>query len=159
MTIVIYTRRNVGLYAVSYFKAKGFRVKVISDDHWVQRLAFDLGAEEVWFDTVGEFDLFLCVHGTVILSEEYLSKGLFVNVHPCIKYKGKNPIARYIKNKDALATIDAHYMTPEVDAGDIVASIPFATGEVGSYAEFYNQAVPFYFILFGKILEELNLNP
>lgn len=157
--VILYGNRNTGIYALTYLKAKGFDVKIISDDQWVIKIAKLLEVDIIDFEEVEGFDLFLCVHGVKILSKEFLQKGLCVNVHPGLKYKGKDPISRYIINQDEDATVDSHHMIEQVDEGEIIASVPFHTGEVNSYAEFYNQAVPFYHLLFELTLEKLNIKP
>lgn len=157
--IVLYTRRNVGLYALSYLKAKGFEVKIVTDDHWVRDLADYYWVEEVTMETMGDFDLLLSVHWHKIIPKEYLSKGVCVNIHPCIKYKGKDPIRRYIENKDMTGTIDSHYMIEKPDEGELICSLSFMTGEVKNYADFYNQVVPMYFSIFELTLEKLNIKP
>jgi folate-dependent phosphoribosylglycinamide formyltransferase PurN len=157
MKIVLYTRRNVGLYALSYLIAKGHTVKVITDDYFVHKLAGYLKCELVDLDSMGEFDFFICVHGDKIIGEKYLQEGKFINIHPCLsKYKGHNPIKRFIQNKDIYASVDAHYMTNVVDEGEIICSVPFATGEIKSHAEFYNVGVPFYYICFEKVIEKIS---
>ena len=146
-TIVLYTRRNVGLYALSYLIAKGYKVKVITDDEDVKWMAKVYNCEEVTFDTMGvDFSLFLCVHGNRILKKEYLQEGRMVNVHPMLeKYKGKNPISRYITHGDLEGSVSSHFMTEIVDEGEIIHTERFYTGKVDEYSQFYNLAVPFYF--------------
>lgn len=160
-TVILYGNRNVCIYALTYLMAKGFVVKLISKDHWVLKVAESLGVDIVEFDEVESFDLFLCVHGATILKKNFLEKGVCVNVHPCLSlgYRGKDPIARYIKNKNEIATVDAHIMTEIVDEGEVVSSVKFATGQVAGYSEFYNQAVPFYFLTFNNILQKLKIYP
>ncbi len=154
--IVLYTRRNTGLYALSYLMAKGFKVKVITDDYFVHKLAVYLGCELVDLSNMGEFDFFLCVHGDKVIGEQYLEDKKFINIHPCLgKYKGHNPIKRFIQNKDTYASVDAHYMTNVVDEGEVICSVQFATGEIKNHAEFYNVAVPFYYICFENIIEKI----
>lgn len=160
MKIVLYTRRNVGLYALSYLVAKGFKVKVITDDIWVRQLGIFFKVEEVGLDSMGEFDVFVSVHGKKIVPMKYLEGKIAFNCHPCLgQYKGRDPIKRYLQNKDILATVDSHFMTSEPDMGEVIVSVPFATGEISTYAEFYNEAVPFYFTLFERTLNKLNIKP
>ena len=160
-TIILYTRRNVGLYALSYLKAKGYNVKVLTDDHWVSRMAKWLDVEEVTIGSMGEYDYFFSVHGVEFIPMEYLKEGKSINFHPCLSigYKGHNPIKRYIKDKQVHATIDAHYMTNEIDEGEIIDTVSFATGRVRGYAEFYNIAVPMYYLCFEQVLLKLNIKP
>jgi len=155
-TIVLYARRNVGMYCLSHLVALGYKVKVITDDTNVGWLAEEYGCEQVTLDTMGEFDLFVCVHGNKIIPKQYLVEGKFVNVHPCLsKYVGKNPIAKYLENGDTAGTVESHYMTEEVDAGEKITSFWFYTGEIKSYAEFYNIALPHYYKCLNKTLQQV----
>jgi len=155
-TIILYGRRNTGLLALSYLKARGFNVKVISDDKTILWLAESLGCDIVDFNSMGEFDLFLCVHGNRILPKEILQKRKMVNVHPCLGlYKGANPIKKYIKNKDTKASVESHWMIEEVDAGEVIHQEFFETGIIHSYAEFYNQCIDKYFKCIDRTLKKV----
>lgn len=152
--IVLYTRRNVGVYSLSFLASLGYEVKVITDDENVKWLADVLHCEQVTFDTMGEFDLFLCVHGNKIIDEKYLVEGKMVNVHPCLyKYKGHNPIKRYILNKDNHGTVESQYLIEEVDGGDVIHREDFYTGKCGNFADFYNVALPYYFKCIDRTLK------
>jgi methionyl-tRNA formyltransferase len=146
-TVVLYTRRNVGLVALSLLVAKGYKVKVISDDDHVLWMAEEFGckiAED--FDTMGEFDIFLSVHGWRIVPMKYLKEKIAINVHPCLsKYKGKNPIERYISNEDVVGSVESHIMEAKPDEGKVIHSDYFPTGVCRTYQDFYNFAMPFYF--------------
>lgn len=162
MTIILYTRRNVGLYALSYLKAKGLFVKVVTDDLEVFKMAGKLNCEVVSLADAlfSLYDYFFCVHGNQVIPKDAIKKYQMVNFHPCLtQYKGANPIKRYIENKDRYATVGCHYITEEVDVGEIVHQEFFITPEVKSYAEFYNIAVPYYFKCFDAVLEKLNIKP
>lgn len=153
MKIVYYGRRNTGMVVLAYLKAQGHDIKVMSDDAWILDLAKMFDCPIVTLDTMGEFDLFICVHGTKIIDKKYLVEGKFINIHPCLfKYKGHNPVKRYIENKDRLASVESHWMVEEVDAGDVIHSEYFETPEITSYAEFYNIALPYYFSCIHKTL-------
>lgn len=154
--IVLYTRRNVGMYSLSFLVSLGYEVKVITDDENVKWLAEVLHCERVTFDTMGEFGLFLCVHGNKIIDEKYLKLGKFVNVHPCLfKYKGHNPIKRYILNNDTEGSVESHWMTKDVDEGEIIYEVRFHVGVCKTYAEFYNEALRFYFLVIKKTLDSI----
>lgn len=146
---------------MSYLKARGFDVKLMTDDIYVKRVGEILGVRMTSFNkSWGDFDLFLCVHGNKIIPKEYLIEGKFVNIHPCLeKYKGHNPIERYVKNGDTLATVTSHFMTEVVDEGEIIYSNPFYTGKVSSHAEFYNAAVPYYYECIHHTLLKLKIEP
>lgn len=153
MKIVLYGRRNVALIALSYLSALGHTVKVVSDDGNVFWLAKRLGCDIVKLETMGDFDIFISVHGWQIVPMEYLEGKMAYNIHPCLfKYKGHNPIKRYIENKDTIGSVACHMMTEVVDEGELVYEYKFETGVVNSYAEYYNIATPFYYKILDKIL-------
>lgn len=117
-------------------------------------MAGSLDVEIVDFDTMGEFDIFLCVHGNKVIDKKYLTKGKMFNVHPCLyKYKGHNPIKRYILNEDEEGTVEVQYLIEEVDGGDVIHREVFHTGRVKDYASFYNIALPFYFKAIDRALK------
>jgi methionyl-tRNA formyltransferase len=154
MKIVLYTRRNVGLYCLSHLVALGHDVDVITDDKNVEWLANRYGCSRVIgmedINRIGKFELFLCIHGNKIINKDILINGWcnyadFVNIHPCLyKYKGHNPIKRYIIGKDTDATVESHYMTDVVDEGEVIHSENFTTPICSNYADFYNVALPYY---------------
>jgi methionyl-tRNA formyltransferase len=155
MKIVLYARRNMGLVVLSYLVAKGHEVKVISDDE-VAGLAQMLNCPVVNFDTMGEFDLFICCHGNKIIDKKYLNNK-FINIHPCLyKYKGHNPIKRYIESKDQSGSVESQWMVEEVDAGEIIHQEFFTTPVLTTYAEFYNIALPYYLRCIDKTLNEIS---
>jgi len=155
-TIILYTRRNVGLIALSYLKAKGYIVKVVSDDEYVLWLAKEWDCEIVTMETMGEYDILLSVHWHKIIPEKYL-KGICVNVHPLLhlgdRYKGHNPVRKFIESNETVGGISAHYMTEIPDEGEIIATETFVTGNINDYASFYNIAFPFYFKLLDRTLK------
>lgn len=158
MKVVLYGRRMPGLLAVYFLASQCYDVKVITDDVFIMEAANRFNFPVVELDTMGDFDVFLCVHGNRIVPMEYLQGKIAVNVHPCLSlgYKGHNPVKRYIANKNKVATIDAHIMEEKADEGEIIASETFRTGVVDSYASFYNIAPPYYISLFHKIFDKIN---
>lgn len=153
-TVVLLTRRNVGLCALSYLVAQGLVVKVISDDENVLWMADALGCEIVTLETMDDYDLLLSVHWHKIIPVKYLN-GICVNVHPCLEngYKGKNPVLRYIQNKNTDGSVSSHYMTEIVDEGEVIHTENFITGMVETYQQFYDAAVPSYFKLLDRTLK------
>jgi len=159
-TILLYTRRNVGLCALSYFVAAGFRVKVISDDDEVLALATNLRCEIVTQGTAGDWDWLFSVHWHKIIPEKHLKPNRGVNWHPLLhKYLGKDPVRRYMDNGDTMASLGSHIMTDVPDAGQKVDLIMFGLGAVSSYAEFYNAMLPIYYQSFRRTLDKLNIKP
>lgn len=155
-TVVLLTRRNVGLCALSYLVAQGLVVKVISDDNDVLWMAESLDCEIVTLETMGDYDLLLSVHWHKILPEKYL-KGICVNIHPLLhlgeKYKGYNPVRKFIESNETVGGVSAHYMTNIPDEGEIIATETFVTGKVNDYAGFYNIALTSYFKLLDRALK------
>lgn len=156
MRIVLFCRRNVGLYCLSHLVAKGYKVKVITDDENIRWLAGVYGCELVDLESMGEFDLAISVHWNKIISVKYFNGKPTFNVHPCLDlYRGKNPVKKYIENKNRISSITSHYMIEEVDAGAEIYSETFFTGVISTYQEFYDIALPFYFRVLDKTLEIL----
>ena len=156
-TIIFYGRTQVGSVVLSYLVAKGFKVKVIPEDQLIRNLCDYYNLEAVTLDTMGEFDLFICCHGKKIIDEKYLIPYKFVNMHSCLwKYKGKDPISRYIANKDTEASIEAHYLVKEVDAGEVITRVLFETPIVNSHGEYFNIAIPYYYQCIDEAFKKLN---
>lgn len=158
MRIVFYGRTQVGSVVLSYLVAKGHEVKVIPEDDLVRSLAKMYRLDEVTLDTMGEFDLFVCCHGEKIIKPEHLKLGRFINMHSCLwKYKGKDPISRYIKNGDTEASIESHYMVEEVDGGEVIERVLFTTPVVKTHGEYFNLALPHYYTCIDRTLKKLGV--
>ena len=160
--IILYGRRNTGMIALLYLKARGYNVVVADDSDWLVRaVASNLGVLVTNTDMelfTKTFDLFICVHGTRIFTPDELVVGKMVNIHPCLwKYKGKDPISRYIQNKDELGSVESHFIVKKVDAGDVICRTEFLTGVVKTHEEFYNTALPFYTTVIGDTLHKLGI--
>lgn len=157
-TIILYGRRNVATLCLSYLVARNYNVKVVSDDGNVIWLAEKLGCDIRTIGNKGFFDLLLCVHGTHIFSKDELKHGVHVNIHPTLeKYRGNNPIKKYIENKDFEGSVSSHYMVEEVDRGDVIHQEFFETPICNSYADFYNIAYPFYLKTIEQTLYKLEI--
>lgn len=151
--VVFYGRTQVGSVVLSYLVAKGYAVKVIPEDQLTRDLCGMYGLPIVTLDTMGAFDLFVCCHGAKIIPERYLRPGRFVNMHSCLwKYKGKDPVSRYIANRDTEASIESHIMTAEVDAGEVIARVLFDTPVVATHGEYFNIALPHYYTCIDETL-------
>lgn len=165
MKIILYTRRNVGLYALSFLKAAGINVLVISDDENVLWLANLLGVKIIPLVTVGNkltiprylnYDAFICVHGNKIIPKEHLVDGRMYNIHPCLeRYPGHDPIAKYIKNMDTEGSLSVLRLTEQVDKGEVLFTLNFHTGLCINYSDFYNIAVPYYFEALARLIEHI----
>lgn len=145
MRIIFYGARYMGQVVLTYLVAEGHSLAVIPEDDDIRAVCRYLSLPIVSLDSMRPFDLFICCHGKRIIAPEYLEPGKFINIHPMLsKYKGHDPIKRYMENKDTLASVESHWMIEKVDSGDIIAQIFFQTPVVRSYGEFYNLAIPHY---------------
>jgi len=153
--IIFYGRTQAGLVVLLYLVAQKKNVMVIPEDDIIKKAAAIFKLKTTTLENLNNetFDLFVCCHGRKIIPETSLKKGKFINIHPCLsRYKGHNPIARYMENKDTSASVESHYMVKEVDQGEVIASVFFSTPVIKSYAEFYNLAIPRYLECIDKAL-------
>lgn len=158
-TIILYAKRNTGMVALLYLKAKGYNIVVADDsDDMVKETATNIGCyiRDTDYLLHTDFDVFVCVHGTRIFNKSQLDTGLFVNIHPT-KYNGHNPVKKYIANKDTGGCIRAMGMIEEVDAGELIHQENFETPICNTYADFYNIALPYYCKTLEKTLEKLGI--
>lgn len=156
MKIILYANRNTGLLILYYLLSKGHQVKVITEDSMISKIS---QCQKVTLDTMGEFDLFICCHGRKIIPAKFLQPKKFINIHPCLsQYKGHNPLKRYIENQDTEASVESHYITDEVDSGEVINQQKFTTGIITTYAEFYNIAYPYYIRCIDETLQRIEKN-
>lgn len=157
-TIVIYGRRTPCWMSLFYLVSKKYNVRVISDDEMVLWVAKRLGIEIVSFEEMGMCHLFLCIHGTRILKREEFTRQQSVNIHPTLElYRGKDPIRRYIENKNTNGSVSSHYMIEEVDAGLIIDTQYFDTPICKTHADFYNVAYIHYIKCLDETLNKLGI--
>lgn len=89
-------------------------------------------------------DLLLSVHGGEIVIDKLLElpKIGCINVHPMIdKYKGKLPVQKALFNQDTIGSVGSHWMTKDVDEGEIICllktDIEFCKNEEQVYNRLY----------------------
>jgi methionyl-tRNA formyltransferase len=108
-------------------------------------------------DILGESDLLICVHGREIVPLEILKIPILgcVNVHPCLyKYKGANPIKHLLKDGNTKASVGVHYMSEEIDAGEVIVESYMDVSGLNTEIEVYNELYPTYTLV---ILEALDM--
>ena len=87
-----------------------------------------------------------------ILKKDILSIGC-INLHPCLsKYKGENPIERLLKDKGKKASVGVHWMTEEVDRGEVIIE-KFLKIKGSNVTEVYNEL---YSVYAEVLIEALN---
>lgn len=159
-TIILYIRRNTGLLALFYFtrKFKEAEFKIVTDDesilYWCKRWNLEVTS----IDKMGDYDWLFCVHGNRIISEDKLREGRCINWHPLLfKYKGHDPVKRFLKNGDTVGSVESHFMTGWVDMGETIHYESFAAFDCKTHADFYNIAFQYYLRSFDKTMEKLGL--
>lgn len=97
-----------------------------------------------WMAELGP-DLLLCaaypqIFGSALLATARLGG---VNFHPSLlpRCRGANPIYWAIESGEKETGVSAHFMTQELDAGDLVAQIPIPIAEEEDYWSLYGKAL------------------
>jgi methionyl-tRNA formyltransferase len=109
-----------------------------------------------FIDQIKQSDLLVCVHGREILCSELLRlpKIFCVNVHPYLyRYKGQDPVARALRDKEFKASVGAHIMTEKIDGGEVLAEEFTDVSGSSSEEEIYNRLYPYYVTVIFKTLK------
>lgn len=119
----------------------------------------DLNLEKTIAKLSQNIDLFVCCHGRKIISAPFVQKIRCINLHPCLyKYKGVRPIERLIKDNNSRASVAAHWMVPEVDAGQTIVekfiSIPQVSQKTP--ADIYALLYPLYVDVLLEALHQIS---
>ena len=126
-------------------------MEVVAYDDWLADLARDLGylvrrsLEEAVIPH--GVDLILCVHGREIVPPVVLARTRYggVNLHPCLsRYPGKDPIGRLLNDNGKTATVGAHWMTDDVDAGPVLVELDYVLSWETSREAVYSALYPLY---------------
>lgn len=107
---------------------------------------------------VEESDVILSVHGREIVSDVLLGLPRLgaLNVHPYLYcYKGANPIQRALNEQNSRASVGMHFMTSEIDGGDVLVEEFLLLSNLGSVGEIYSQLYSVYHDVIVKGLFEL----
>lgn len=96
-----------------------------------------------------EVDLMISVHSREIIPMVILNKVWLggINVHPCLsKYKGANPIQRFLSNGISQASVGVHRMTDKVDYGEVLMErfIEIDRVKIDTVEKVYNTLYPLY---------------
>lgn len=126
---------------VEYFKNKSVEIECISNkkDAYILKRAekLNIPAFFVEHDDLYEFlrdktyNLFVLAGYMRILPQNVLSLGTFINIHPSIlpNYKGVGAIKRAYHNNDKEIGITIHYVSDDLDSGEIIEQIKFNVDE------------------------------
>jgi len=109
-------------------KAERFRIPVEVIDHTAfgSREAFDA----VLVETIEKYhpDLTVTAGFMRILTPVFTDRVKAVNIHPSLlpKYKGANAIVRSYESGDAVCGVSVHWVSGELDGGEVIAQAVFA---------------------------------
>ncbi len=118
---------------INYFKNSSIEFTCVSDNYnaYVLKRAKRLGIKSfcikyentLAFLQKNKFDLIVLAGYMRILSEDMLKEGKFINIHPSLlpEFKGKNAIERAFNAKVKKTGVTVHYVSKEVDSGEIIA--------------------------------------
>lgn len=169
MKIVFYGGRQSGMVALLTLLAlKHEVVCVIPVDDPVERAAksFKLNIkkpEDINDKKFVEYlknlksGLLVCCHGRKILKKDILTIKA-INLHPCLyKYKGADPIGRMLKDKETKASVGVHWMTEDVDRGEVIVE-EFLTTKGSNVMEIYNELYPLYSEVLVEAIDKIKLD-
>ncbi len=111
----------------------GATTVVIPHQHFESREAFDRMVDASL--KTHEIELVVMAGFMRILSDWFVQEwtGKLINIHPSLlpKYKGLNTHARAIEAGDAEHGATVHWVTPELDSGEIIlqGTVPIAAGD------------------------------
>ena len=127
---------------------------VVAYDPQVRHLAETLGLP--LFDSIrhaavkpllGQADLLVCVHGREVVPQPLLDlpKQGAINVHPCLyAYKGADPVARLLRDRNPKASVGVHRMEEQIDHGDVLVEEFVDVSGWRTAEEVYNVLYPLY---------------
>lgn len=106
--------------------------------------------------TLRESEVLLSVHGREIVGPALLRlpKRACINIHPYLyKYKGAKPVERALKDGEFRASVGAHIMEGETDAGSVLIEEFVDVSGTSTVEETYNLLYPYYSIVVLKVLD------
>lgn len=153
--MILLCGQKVGVMALKYFRPK---YAVCYDDitkNQAERLGIKSYPKMCFIKNMkSERDL-LSVHGREIVKKRDLKRFDCLNIHPYLYcYKGKNPIGRAIKEKNARASVGIHRMTEDVDCGDVLFETFKKIKIYDSHEKMYEQLYELYLKCFDFISTE-----
>ena len=121
--IVYVISNNPNAYGIQRAKKYNVPVKIINHEEYTKRIDFD-NALKQFLDNL-DVDLIILAGFMRILGKNITEKffGKMINLHPSLLplYPGLNTHEQAMKNKDKYHGISIHYVTPELDAGPLIA--------------------------------------
>ena len=127
---------------------------VVAYDPQVKKLASTLGLPV--FDSIRHAavkpllrraDLLVSVHGREVVPQALLDLPAHgaINVHPCLyAYKGADPVARLLRDRNPKASVGVHRMEERIDHGDVLVEEFMDVSGWRTAEEVYNVLYPLY---------------
>ena len=155
MNIAFMGGKQAGCLGVLTVYAAGHRVTaIVGYDEVVERLAgalflpsYSSIRDSGFQDSLAHSDVLLSVHGREIVPNKLLAVPPLggVNVHPCLyRYKGADPIGRFLRDGISKASVGIHCMTDKVDEGEVLVEEFVEVEGKKTVDEVYNALYPFY---------------
>lgn len=157
--VLFYGGRQAGAAALFAVKAFGCKILgVFAEDEIVASAADSLGLKKFGKQLLSDpgfvkglgSDLLVCCHGRKIIKKDVLDAPAIgcINIHPMLfRFKGADPVGRWLEAGSRKASVGVHWMTEEVDGGKVVLEKFCLLEEPKSYlsrAEVYNALYPLY---------------
>ncbi len=138
---------------------------LVAYDDLVQQLADSLSLpcyssirDSGFQDALAHNDLLLSVHGREIVPNRLLAVPPLggINVHPCLyRYKGADPIGRFLQDGISKASVGIHCMTDKVDEGEVLVEEFVEVEGKETVDGVYNALYPYYTTALIKALKIL----
>ncbi|OGW84522.1 MAG: hypothetical protein A3C35_02500 [Omnitrophica bacterium RIFCSPHIGHO2_02_FULL_46_11] len=155
MKIAYLGGKHVGILGALTVLALGHKISgVVSYSEDLTGVLRDFGLtcyrsirDNAFQDALKNSDLLLCVHGREIVPSSMLQlpqKG-GINLHPYLyRYPGANPIQRALQESNFRASVGAHRMTSQVDAGEVLCEEFTEAEGANTVEEVYAKLYPLY---------------
>ena len=148
---------NPNAYGLERAKKNNLTYKVIDHKKFESREKFDEELDN-YISSI-EPDLIILAGFMRILGKKLSDKyfGKIINVHPSLlpKYPGLDTHEQVLKNNDSFHGISIHYVSPELDAGPLIAQGKFQIKNNLSEDELKEKIHKIEHILYPKIIKEI----
>ena len=148
---------NPNAYGLERAKKNNLSYKVINHKQFESREKFDDELNN-YISSI-EPDLIILAGFMRILGKKLSDKyfGKIINIHPSLlpKYPGLDTHEQVLKNNDSFHGISIHYVSPELDAGPLIAQGKFQIKNNLSEEELKEKIHKIEHILYPKIIKEI----
>ena len=159
---------TAGIIGLLTMKTLGYDIiGVVTKDKNLAKVANDIDyiggchstiKDVVVIDKLTKSDYLVCVHGREIIPKHILEmpKHGCINIHPYLyAYKGADPIGRAIKEQNFNASVGAHYMTEDVDLGEVLCEEFMEVPKAETHKELYDSIYCLYISVITKVFRNI----